>query len=73
MKKTRKLFALLLTVAMVFSMATAVFAAGETDGTIIIEEATVDEMYKVYDDSGKFLCVSKEQTGLLKMVKCFFG
>ncbi|MBQ3114933.1 MAG: tRNA pseudouridine(55) synthase TruB [Clostridia bacterium] len=32
-----------------------------------------DKMYRVYDDSGKFLCVSKEENGFLKMIKCFFG
>ncbi len=40
---------------------------------ISVSNLKKDEMYKVYDDSGRFLCVSKEQKGLLKMVKCFFG
>lgn len=31
------------------------------------------EMYRVYDDDGRFLCVSIGQNGLLKMVKCFFA
>ena len=34
---------------------------------------TDGEMYRVYDDNGKFLCVSKGQDGILKMVKCFFA
>ncbi|MBQ4542843.1 MAG: tRNA pseudouridine(55) synthase TruB [Clostridia bacterium] len=53
--------------------------SGETlkkvlNGTpITVSDLQKDKMYKVYDDSGKFLCVSKEQNGVLKMVKCFFG
>lgn len=40
---------------------------------VIVPNLEVDKMYKVYDNEGKFLCVSKEQNGVLKMVKCFFA
>lgn len=44
------------------------------NGNPIKKPGIVDgEMYRVYDDNGKFLCVSKGEEGLLKMVKCFFS
>lgn len=32
-----------------------------------------EKRYRVYDDNGRFLCVSEAFDGTLKMVKCFFG
>ncbi len=44
------------------------------NGNPIKKAGIVDgEMYRVYDDCGKFLCVSQGENGLLKMVKCFFA
>jgi len=44
------------------------------NGNPIKKPGIIDgEMYRVYDDNGSFLCVSKGQDGLLKMVKCFFA
>ena len=43
----KKVFAILLALALVFSLSTTVFAAGET-GSITITNATIDETYTVY-------------------------